>query len=421
MPAASGSDNWPEYRGPLASGHATASHVPTRWSEQLGVRWKVPVHGRGLSTPVVWRDQIWLTTANADGTEMFALCVDRHSGDVLFDRMLLENSHPEALGNDINTYASPSAVIDSGRVYVHFGSYGTVCVDTRSFDVVWQRRDLPCSHYRGPASSPVLVDNLLVFHMDGVDLHYIIALDKTTGATVWKQDRSTDYGDLDESGQPADGGDWRKAFNTPLLVEVAGRQLLISPSAKAIYAYDPHSGEEVWQVRHQGHSTAARTLFDGEHVYCNTGWGETALYKIDPRGTGDITDTHVKWRLRQQMPRCSSPVLVEGLIYSCSDNGVLTCVDAAGGDIVWRQRLGGQVAASLLYADGRLYAFNQAGEAVVFRPGRRYRELFRNRLDDGLMASPVAVNSSLILRTSQHLYCLGSGRPVSGSPATRSP
>lgn len=397
--------HWPEYRGPSADGHAPAgARLPLKWSESENVRWKVPIHDKGWSTPAAWGDQLWLTTALETGQAMFAVCVDVRDGQVLLDKKLFDVPNPDPLGNALNSYASCSPAIEAGRVYIHFGSYGTACLDTSTFQVLWEQRDLPCNHFRGPASSPVIFENLLIFHMDGSDHDYIVALDKLTGSPVWTTKRSTDYRDLDENGKPMADGDFRKAYGTPSLIEVDGRLLLVSPSAKAIYAYDPRTGEEIWQVQHDGHSVAPRSLYDGRRVYVTTGSGSTYALAIDPRGQGNITGSNIVWKTDKQVPKRSSPVLVEGLIYSCTDTGIASCVDANTGDVLWQQRLGGDYSASILYGSGRLYFFDQDGASFVIGPGRAFQELARNRLDDGCMASPICVGNSLIVRTKTHLY-----------------
>ena len=402
--AAAAAADWPDYRGPTADGHAEAAGLPLAWSETTNVVWKTAIHDKGWSTPVILGDQIWLTTARADGHKMYAVCVNRETGTVVFDRELFDVPHPRPLGNDLNGYASPSATVEPGRVYVHFGSYGTACLDAQTCRIVWQRRDLPCNHFRGPGSSPILFDGLLIFHMDGIDVQYVVALDKKTGRTVWKTDRSTDYGDLDASGRPTRDGDFRKAFNTPRIIRVDGALQLVSPGAKAFYAYDPYTGAEIWQLRHKGHSTAGRPLFDGARCYITSGSGLPELLAFDPRGSGDITRTNVVWHRTQHVPKRSSPVLVDGLIYACTDNGIGSCVEAATGRLVWRHRLRGEFSASPIYADGRIYFCNQEGETIVIEPGRTYLELARNRLDDGFMSSPIAVGHGLYLRTRSHLY-----------------
>ena len=398
------SGNWPEYRGPTCDGRAQVNTIPLHWSENRNVRWRTPIHDRGWSTPVIRNGQIWLTTARMDGKEMYVICVDRESGDVLVDKKIFDVPNPRPLGNDLNCYASPSPTIEAERVYIHFGSYGTACLDTQTAEVLWQRRDLPCNHLRGPASSLVLWKNLLIFHMDGSDHHYVVALEKTTGKTVWKVQRSTDYNDLDPNGEPTADGDYRKAYNTPLLIDVDGHPQLISPSAKAVYAYSPKTGREIWQVRHQGHSTACRTLYDGQLIFVNTGHGKTELLAINPRGTGDTTESHIAWRQHRYVPVRSSPVLVDRLIYSSSKDGVVSCVDSKSGNLVWRKRIGGKFSSSTLFADGRIYFFSQEGESVVISPGQHYHELARNHLPTGFMASPIALENALYLRTKTHLY-----------------
>ena len=227
--ATADTDNWPQFRGPTGDGQSTAHGLPLTWSETEHIRWQTPIHGRGWSSPVVWGDQVWLTTAPADGHEAYALAVDCRSGKMLYDIKVFDVPHPQVI-HTFNSYASPTPVIEAGRVYVHFGAHGTACLDTSSGKVLWTRRDLECDHYRGPGSSPILVDDLLILHFDGSDVQYVVALDKTTGKTVWKTNRSTDFGTID--------GDFRKAFCTPIVIQVDGRRQLISPGSKATMAYD---------------------------------------------------------------------------------------------------------------------------------------------------------------------------------------
>ena len=173
-------DNWPQFRGPQANGTSDATGLPTDWSETENIKWKTPLHDKGWSSPVVWGDQIWVTAATEDGKKDFAICVDKNTGKIVHDIKLWDNEKPSPLGNALNGYASCTPVIEEGRVYVHFGSYGTACLDTASGKILWQRRDLPCEHFRGPGSSPILFENLLIFHMDGYDYQYVVALDKAT-------------------------------------------------------------------------------------------------------------------------------------------------------------------------------------------------------------------------------------------------
>lgn len=193
--------------------------------------------------------QVWLTTATEDGHDFFAIGVDAESGKILFNEKVFHCDTPEPLGNgaSMNCYATPSPVIEPGRVYVHFGRFGTACLDTTTGKVIWKRDDLVCRHYRGPSSSLIRFENLLILTMDGVDVQYHAALDKHTGKTVWKTDRSVAWNDENVPGPMAKDGDLRKAHSTPLIVTAAGRLQMLSAGAKAAYAYDPRSGRELWE------------------------------------------------------------------------------------------------------------------------------------------------------------------------------
>ena len=230
---------WPEFRGPWGDGHAsTAGDTkpigrPLQWSETNNVKWKTEIPYRGWSTPVVLGGQVWLTTATIEGHDFFAIGVDAETGQIRFNEKVFHSDNPEPLGNgaSMNCYATPSPVIEPGRVYVHFGSFGTACLDTSTGKVLWKRDDLRCRSYRGPSSSLVAFENLLILTFDGVDLQYLVALDKQTGKTVWKTDRSVAWNDENVPGQMARDGDLRKAHSTPLIVTAAGKPLRSRPMA----------------------------------------------------------------------------------------------------------------------------------------------------------------------------------------------
>jgi outer membrane protein assembly factor BamB len=397
---------WPEFRGPLGNGHAAdqSAGLPLDWSETKNVRWKTPIPHLGWSTPVVLDGQVWVTTATKRGHDFFALCLDAATGEVRFHERLFHADEPEPLGNGVNCYASPSPAIEPGRVYIHFGSYGTACLDTKAFKTLWQRTDLPCRHYRGPGSSVILFENLLILTMDGVDRQYLAALDKATGKTVWKTDRTTVWDDLDSKGQPKREGDFRKAFSTPLLIEVDGEPQMISSGSKCAFSYDPRTGKELWKVRHTAHTSVLRPVFGAGLVVFFTGLGGPALWAVKPDGRGDVTDTHVAWKVSRDVPKTPSPVVVDGLLYMVSDSGVVTCLDVATGKPVWRERIGGNHAASPVYAGGRLYFSSKQGETTVLKPGRTSEVLATSKLDGGFMASPAVAGDALFLRTRTHLY-----------------
>jgi len=344
-----------------------------------------------------------------DGHDFYAICVDADSGKIIFNERMLHCDNPEPLGNPLNCYASPSPVIEPGRVYVHFGSYGTACLDTMDFKTIWKRSDLPCRHFRGPGSSPILFNDLLILTMDGIDVQYLVALEKKTGKTVWKTDRTANWDDLEPDGKPRGDGDYRKAFSTPLIVQVNGQAQMLTVGSKAAYSYDPVTGREVWKLNHPAFSGASRPLFNNGIAYIATGNGRGETLAVRADGHGDVTDTHVLWRASRSAPRRASSVLMDGLLFTVSDSGTATCLEAAAGKEIWQERLAGEYSASFLYGDGRIYGCSQTGITTVFKPARTFEILATNKLDDGFMASPAVAGKALILRTKTHLYRIEDG------------
>lgn len=399
--------NWPDFRGPAGDGNAPAGNPPAAWAEDRNVRWKTPLPGRAWSSPVVWGRQVWLTTATEDGRSMAALCVDRDTGRVLLNREVFANADPEplGLGKEGNTYASPSPVIMEGRVFLHFGTYGTACLDTRSFRTLWQRRDLNCVHSVGPGSSPVLFRDRLILTLDGTDQQYLAALDVRTGRTVWRTPRSADW----SFGDPADATpqhEQRKAFSTPVLTTHAGRPLLVSSGAKASYGYDPVTGRELWKVAYRGFSNGSRPIAGHGFAFINTGYHRAELWAVRLGGAGDVTATHIAWKYARNVPLNPSPVLVGDLLYLVNAGGIVTCLEARTGEEVWKERLAGTFTASPVHVAGRLFLFAEGGQAFVLRPGRRFDLLAESRLAAGPMASPAVAGDAWIVRTRSHLYCL---------------
>ena len=397
-PCARAGETWPEFRGPTGDGQADCRGLPVAWSETENVAWKTPIPERGWSSPVIWQDQVWLTTATPDGTQMFALGVDRETGRIVHRVKVFDTPSPEHIAV-VNSYASPTPAIEAGRVYAHFGTYGTACLDTATGQILWTRRDLNCDHHEGPGSSPILFENLLIVHVDGRDVQYVVALDKQTGQTVWKTNRSVDYSSFHFN--------LKKAFCTPQVIQAAGRLQLISPGSMATMGYDPRSGAELWKVRYRGWSMVARPLFGHGLVYFITDYERPELWAVRPDGTGDVTDTHVAWAIRRGMPAQPSFLLIGDLLYLVNDEGVVYAIDAPTGTEVWKSRIDGNYSASPIYADGRIYLCNRDSVTTVIEPSREFKVLAVNRLDgEQMMASPAVAGRSLFLRTRTHLYCV---------------
>jgi outer membrane protein assembly factor BamB len=321
--------------------------------------------------------------------------VDRETGQILHDRKVFDVERPEKIAY-VNSYASPTAAVEQDRVYVHYGTYGTACLDTSSGEVLWSRRDLNCDHHMGPGSSPILFGDLLLLQLDGTDVQFVAGLDKATGRTVWRTSRSADY----SRAHPMT----RKSFCTPRVIRVGNRLEMISPGAKAVVAYNPLSGQELWKVRYYGWSMVARPLFGHDLVFIVMDYDRPQLWAIKPGGEGDVTEQRVVWKLRRGAPATPSLLLIEDLLYLVSDGGVATCVEAKTGQIVWQNRLSGDYSASPVYADGRIYFFNHDGVATVVRPSRQFEKLAVNRLDGECRASPAVAGRALYVRTKSHLY-----------------
>ncbi len=401
-------ENWNQFRGPRGDGTSTERGLPVTFSEgSPEIVWKTPVPGRAWSSPVIWGKQVWMTNAPevVQGTkpdkpkldkpiELSAVCVDFDTGAIVHNIKLFEVKEPQVT-HPTNTFASPTPYVEEGRVYVHFGAYGTACLDTKTGQTIWERRDLECDHFRGPGSSPVVYHGMLYLTFDGFDVQYITALDKMTGKTVWRKDRNIDYGTTD--------GDAKKAYSTPILIQDEGRELLISPFAKATIAYDPRTGDPIWTVRHGGMNAAGRPLFGNGLLYITTADGPNPLIAIPPQGQGDITE-RMAWRSNKSTPKRPSPILLGDLLFMINDGGVASCLDAKTSTEIWTKRLSGEYWASPLYADGLIYCFAQNGTIPVFKASREFEQVAENKLDSGFVASPAVAGKSLVLRSKTHLY-----------------
>src|SRR5262245_18341643 len=390
-------DSWPQFRGPNGTGLSGSTSLPTKWDEKTNVVWKTKIHDKGWSSPVVWGKQVWLTTAPADGKSRYAICIDRDTGKVVHDVKVFDTPRKLYTFNEFNSHASPSPVIEDGRVYVHFGAAGTACLDTKTGKKLWERTDLLCDHFRGPGSSPILFGDLLFVNFDGYDTHYVVALQKKDGKTRWKKYRTINYRTED--------GDLKKAYATCSIVTVKGKPQLVSPAAVGTVAYDPKTGEELWTVYHGGMNAAPPPVYGDGLVFLCTGTGGFRLLGLRPTGSGDVTETHVAWKYNKAVPTRTAPLLLDGLLYMVGEGGIASCLEAKTGKLVWTKRLGGAFTASPIYAGGHLYFFDQnAGKCHVLSPGRDAKVVAVNTLDDGCMATPAVAGKALFVRTKTHLY-----------------
>ncbi|RLS57430.1 MAG: serine/threonine protein kinase [Planctomycetota bacterium] len=420
MTATHAEDEWPQFRGPDGQGHSPATGLPVRWSESENVTWKTALPGEGHSSPVISGDQVWVTTAitralspeeeterlskikNPQGLKLVgeltlqAIQLDRASGQVVRTIDLFQVTNPEPK-HALNSYASPTPVIAGQKLYCHFGSYGTACIDRSSGAILWRNDSIRVDHQNGPGSSPVFAHDRLIIHFDGTDRQFIAALNPENGETLWETQRS---GEMDE--RP----DLKKAYGTPLLVQTESGPQIISPAANWVYAYDPRDGRELWKAAYGqlGFSTVPRPVVLNNKVFIATSYMQSRLIAVKLGGAGDVTESHTVWKSDRQIPQKPSLIALNSRIYFVSDKGIVRCVDAETGEDVWFERLGGDYSASPLAAENHLYFCNQEGLCTVIEAGDTYQELSKNTLDAGIMASPAVAGKALFLRTATHLY-----------------
>ena len=371
--------------------------------DSIHIGWKTTISGQGWSSPVVYGEQIWITSASGESREMRAVCVDFHTGEIQHDRILFK---PDSLykKHAINTYATPTPAIESGAVYVHFGRYGTACLNTETGETLWERKDLQCEHVQGPGSSLFIYKEKLIVHMEGSDVHYIVALDKKSGETLWRTDRPKEvYDHLEYIG--------KKAYITPIVMNVNGRDLMISNGSAVCIAYDPETGEEVWRIVQGEDSTIAMPTSSNGIVYFYTGFVKdekgkkyAELLAVDPDGEGDIQDSHVLWRMKSPILQLPTPLVYEGLLYTVDSKALMSCLDAQTGEIVWTHQLKGKYHSSPVFAGGYLYVSSTRGNTLVFKTGRKPLILSENSLEGEIWATPAITGDAIVMRTSEFLY-----------------
>ena len=340
-------ENWPEWRGEGGQGISTAKGLPETWSETSGIIWKAELPGRGHSTPLLVGDQLWITTAIEkaatpdqvkaklttntgdqpltvlDSVSLRVLCVDKANGKVLHDIEVLNIKDPQ-WAHQLNSYASPTSIIEDSHLYAHFGSFGTVCLDTTTQKVLWKNEELHVMHENGPGSTPVLWRNMLIAHFDGSDQQFIAAFDKATGKLAWKTARS---GKMDPRPQQ------RKAYGTPLIITMNGQPTVVSPAADWVYGYESATGKELWKLPYGelGFSMSVRPVADAERIYFSTSFGKSQVIALKYAG---LKTPEIAWRNNKNAPKMCSPVLANELLFYIDDGGIVSCLDPKTGEAI---------------------------------------------------------------------------------------
>jgi outer membrane protein assembly factor BamB len=392
-----GAENWPQYRGPGGSGVSPEKGLPVKWGAGRGVRWRTRLPGPGHSSPVVWGDRLFLT-AYAAGDEpgrgrLLVLCFDATTGRVLWEREV-RAGRIERVGG-ANAPATPTPTTDGRRVYVYFGSYGLVCFDFEGRQV-WERPLTPCGGEFGSASSPVLHGRLLLLNCTSDGDGFLLAADKETGRTLWRTPHAPPT----------------LSFATPFVWDTgAGKQIVLIVSGH-VKGFDTQTGRELWRVAGAPKGVAPTPAAAGGLLYVASNASPGFVVAIRPGGRGDVTRTHVVWRHDKGGASVPSPLAVGGYLFALRDGGVMTCLDAKSGAVLWQQRLParGNYFASPVGGDGKVYVVSEEGEVAVVAARPAYELLAVNGMGERTMASPAISGGRLFIRTDEHLYCVEGAR-----------
>ncbi|QGQ32824.1 PQQ-binding-like beta-propeller repeat protein [Gimesia maris] len=399
-PQSLSAEEWFEFRGPTGQGHSTEKALPVQWSPTEHVLWKTDVPGVGWSSPIVVGKKIYLTTAVPKKAEtdpeqsLRLVCLDLETGKTLWNKEIFQETKETAQRiHKKNSHASPTPVSDGKVIYVHFGTHGTACL-TLDGDVVWKTNELKYEMQHGNGGSPIIVDDKLVVICDGKGANFIVALDRNTGKIAWKVDRNVE-------------GRKKFSFGTPLLITVDGEQQIVAPGTDVISGHSPKDGKEIWHLNYDGYSVIPRPVFSHGLIFVTTSYDRPTLLAIRPDGKGDVTETHLAWSNKTQIPHTPSLLMVGDELYAISDKGIGQCFDAKTGELIWKERVGGNFSASPLYADGKIYFQSEEGETTIIAPGKTYKEIGRNHLKEPTLASYAVAGDTLLIRTKTQLYRIG--------------
>jgi outer membrane protein assembly factor BamB len=382
---------WTQWRGPSGQGIVEGKGYPNSWSDTENVRWKVQVPGRGHSSPIVWKDRIFLTTAY-DGMRRVVVCFNRANGKLLWEAEAPKPQSVERVYGK-NSHATATPVTDGERVYALFGNAGLLAVDL-SGKQIWHYSFGTTSNYHGPGGSPLLYKDRLIFYQDQRSDSFVAAVDARTGKLIWKTPRQETVG-----------------WGTPIAIRAGSRDEIIVNGQHAVRAYDPDSGRELWSARGSTMEVTPTPAVAHGLIFCPSGRAGPTL-AIRPGGSGDVTDTHIAWQTPRGSPFIPSPLVYGDYLYLVNDmTAIATCLEARTGKPVWQSRLGEAkregFSASPVAVDGKIFITNDDGETFVIAAGPKFELLRVNRLNDQTLATPALVDSQWYFRTAAHLVAIG--------------
>ncbi len=383
---------WPQFRGPNSDGHAMGAATPLEWSDTKNVDWKILISGLGWSSPAVSEGRVFLTTAVASGKglSLRAMAFDAASGETVWDREVFALDEAPAI-HVKNSHASPTPLVADQAVFVHFGANGIARLDAVDGSVQWRCNELVYSPVHGGGGSPVLHGGKLVVVCDGSTNPFVAAVDAKTGKVAWKTPRSI-------------AARISHSFVTPAVAIVDGKPQVMAPGPDHFAAYDLATGGELWRLLAPGWSVVPQPAIGHGLVIYNHDYDNPELVAIKLGGSGDLTDSHVVWRIKRGAPSTPSPVLVGDELYFVSDKGVASCVNARTGEAHWVERLGGNYSASPIFANNLILFLNEDGEAIWVRTSKEFEVVAKNEVPGRTLATPAFSDGAMYLRTDEHLY-----------------
>ena len=403
------SANWPAWRGPEGTGIAHETKLPLRWSTNENVRWRTALPERGNSTPVIWKDSLFLTQAISKENRRTLMCVDRKTGKVRWQKgVTYDEKEPS---HETNPYCSASPTTDGERIVASFGSAGLYCYDFEGNEL-WHRSLGKQHHIWGNAASPVLYKDLCILNVGPGDPTYLIALDKKTGKPVWRVDEPGG-----NSGQPKPGEDakavWIGSWSTPIVIKENGQDRLIMSFPKRVASLEPESGKEIWTCSGLNPLVYTSPLYDDGVVVAMGGFGGSAI-GVKSGGKGDVTETHRLWQQPKAKQRIGSGVIHDGHIYILNEPPIAECYELKTGKLVADQRLKGPGAkgetwSSMVSVGDKLYVINQSGDTFVLKADPKMEVLAVNSLGEFTNASIAPSDGEMFIRTHKNLWCIAGG------------
>ena len=394
-------ENWPWWRGPSRQGESKEKGLPVSWSAESNLVWKAEIPGESWSSPIVWEDKVFVTTATDTGVNCHVMALNAANGEVLWSKKVIEQVPRRKEGR--NSYATPTPATDGRAVYAVFGD-GSIVALSFEGEVLWVNRDVKFYSRHGLGASPVLHEDLLIMPFDGSttegnerigwqipwDKSFILALDKKSGKESWRAKR----------------GQSRIAHVTPNIYRAGGQEQLVSGAGDVVQGFDLEDGERLWSVYSQGEGVVPSVVIADGLIYTASGFEKPTIRAVSPP-TGSSEEAKIVWEQNKGVPSIPSFVHVNGYLFAITDGGIASCLDAKTGEQVWQERVGGNHSASPVAAEGRIYFLSESGECTIIKAGPEFEVLARNTLPGKFQASMAVSNGRLFLRSNEAIYAVG--------------